>query len=167
MSLQTVLDALTLLTFVTAFVFGVLEIRRANRAREEKGALDLFMSVVIQPPHVSALDTVLDLRDGASPGQVSRSKQTMEAANLLINQFEFWAVIVFQRIVPLATLDLLMGGGVRASWRKLHRYVEAERTATGNANLGEWFQWLAERLEQYPTPEKKLGAHVAFRSWAP
>ena len=167
MSIQFALVAVTLLTFASASLFAVLEIRRANRARQEKAAFDLFMSVIIEAEHVQALFTVLKLPEGASPRRIVRSKELMRAANLLMFQYEFFGVTVFQRIVPLRTFDLLTGGVVRSCWKKLAPYIEAERKATGSPNIAEWFQWLAEQLEQHAAPEKKLGAHVAFRSWSP
>lgn len=33
--------------------------------------------------------------------------------------------------------------------------------------MAEWFQWLAERLEEYGRAEKALGTHVAFKDWTP
>jgi hypothetical protein len=73
MTIQDILNAVTLLAFATAFLFAVLEVRRANRDRREKAAFDLFMSVVIQPGHVHSLFAVLQLPDGASPRRVVRS----------------------------------------------------------------------------------------------
>jgi hypothetical protein len=75
--------------------------------------------------------------------------------------------MVFHRIVPLRTLDLLAGGVVRGSWMRLHEYIESERDALDMPAFGEWFQWLAERLEQFPQPEKQVGAHIAFSTWKP
>jgi hypothetical protein len=34
-------------------------------------------------------------------------------------------------------------------------------------SAAEWFQWLAERLEDLDRPEKKVGAHVAYKAWSP
>lgn len=167
MQLQTLLDAVSLLTFATAFMFGILEIRRAARGRTERGAIELFTSVVIQPDHVAALNTVLSLPEHSPRSRIAGSRATMRCADLLINQFEFWGVMAFQRIVPLHTLDLLMGGGVRASWRRLDTYIQSDRRKKGNPNLGEWLEWLAGRLEEHPAPQKKLGAHVAFKDWEP
>jgi len=36
-------------------------------------------------------------------------------------------MMVFYRIVPLRTLDLLAGGVVRGSWMRLRKYIESER----------------------------------------
>jgi hypothetical protein len=81
--------------------------------------------------------------------------------------YDYWGIMVFYRIVPLRTLDLLVGGTVRGSWMRLREYIESERDALNMPAFGEWFQWLAERLEQYPQPEKRVGAHIAFSEWKP
>ena len=33
--------------------------------------------------------------------------------------------------------------------------------------FGEWYQWLAERIDEYPAPGKTVGAPVAFKDWRP
>lgn len=60
-----------------------------------------------------------------------------------------------------------MGGSVRASWTRLRLYVEEQRREKEIPNMAEWFQWLAERLEEYGRAEKALGTHVAFKDWTP
>lgn len=71
---------------------------------------------------------------------------------------------VFECVLPLHLVDRQMGGMARVDWRKVRRYVEAER-ASGYVNVGEWWQWLVERMELDPTPGKTRGTHVAFRDW--
>jgi len=41
------------------------------------------------------------------------------------------------------------------------------RRATLGAMFGEWFQWLAERIDEYPAPGKDVGAPIAFKDWKP
>jgi hypothetical protein len=81
--------------------------------------------------------------------------------------YEYWGMMVYNRMTPLRTLDLLVGGNVRGCWIRLQKYVESERRAQKIPAYGEWFQWLAERLEEYPQPEKEAGAHIAFSTWRP
>jgi hypothetical protein len=38
---------------------------------------------------------------------------------------------------------------------------------TMGALFGEWFQWLAERLDEYPAPGKDVSAPLADRTWTP
>jgi hypothetical protein len=45
--------------------------------------------------------------------------------------------------------------------------VEFERERSGSQKTFEWFQWLAEQLEQYKGGKTSLqiGAHQAYRDW--
>lgn len=164
--LSEVLQIVTLITLVTGFLFGVLELRRFRRARAEKGALDV-LSIAVNPDHVRAAYAILDLPDDVSPALISESPELRTAANTLMVQYEYLGNLVYQRMVPIDTLDLLVGGIVRACWRRLAPYIEAERQERNLANIAEWFQWLAERLDEYGRPDKSLGAHVAYKEWAP
>lgn len=166
LQLGLILQIVTLFTLVLGVFFGLGELRRAHRARADKGALDVF-NISIQPDHVNAIHMILDLPEDASAERVSGTADLRQVAHLIMNQFEFWGILVFQRIVPLRTLDLLVGGVVRVSWRRLTKYVEAQRIERNLPNLAEWFQWLAERLEEYQEPSKELGTHVAFKKWRP
>jgi hypothetical protein len=74
---------------------------------------------------------------------------------------------VYWRIVPIRTLDLLVGGVDRASWLRLCTYIEPECNTHEILALGEWFQWLAKSLEQYPQSQKQLGAHGPCADWRP
>lgn len=163
---DTIIQFATLATLLTGVIFGILEIRRARNARAEKAAIDVF-SVYIQKVFNDAQMLVLDLPPDASPERIRNSTDLRRAAELMVDLYEYFGMMVFYRIVPLRTLDLLVGGVVRGNWIRLHMYVESERDALNIPAFGEWFQWLAERLEQYPQSEKQVGAHIAFSNWKP
>src|SRR5262249_56107480 len=76
---------------------------------------------------------------------------------------------VFARMVPLNVVDELLGGTVRVAWRKLGGYVEYERQRAGSQKNWEWFQWLAEQIDQHSKARTSLavGAHEAYRDWRP
>jgi len=156
----------TLATLLAGIIFGILEIRRARKARAEKAAHDVF-SVCVQDVFTDAQMLVLDLPPDASPDQIRDSPALRRAAELIVNQYEYYGMMVFCRIVPLRTLDLLVGGLVWGNWLRLHKYIDSERDALNIPAYGEWFQWLAERLEQHPQPEQVVGAHIAFSNWKP
>ena len=63
----------------------------------------------------------------------------------------------------LDVMDRIGGGVVRGTWRRLHGWVEAERVAMRTPNVGEWWQWLYERMEANPAPGKAAGAYVSFK----
>jgi hypothetical protein len=73
---------------------------------------------------------------------------------------------VFHRLLPLHLVDHLLGGYVRAAFKRAGRYVIGRRAEVG-VMFGEWFQWLAERLQEYPAPGKAENAAVVHRRWKP
>ncbi len=162
----TIIQLVTLLSLIAGILFGVIEIRRAAKSRAEKAALDIF-DITVQKDVIRAFVLVLDLPLDVSPDHIRDSPDLRQASQLLMNLFEYWGMMVFYRIVPLRTLDLLVGGVVRGCWKRLHKYWDAERDIHNIPALAEWFQWLADRLEEYPQPEKQAGAHIAFSRWKP
>ena len=97
------------------------------------------------------------------PGERSTSLMLLRAANLVHWASEMFGSIVFEGAVDLHTLDRSNGGWIRGCWLRLRRWVEAGRAAEDRVNVGEWWQWLYERLEADPDPSKSLGAHVFYR----
>lgn len=166
LDLGIILQIVTLVAVTAGLIFGFMEIRRARQVRADKGARDV-LSLVVSPDHIEAAYGILELPIDAGPGLVDDSPELKRLANTLMVQYEYLGNLVYQRIVPLHTLDLLCGGIIRASWKRLRPYIEEQRKAKGLPNIAEWFQWLAEQLEKYGGQEKALGTHVAFRDWAP
>lgn len=164
--LGNLLQFATLVTVVAGLIFGVMEVRRASRERADKGALDV-LGVAVNPDHIDASYAILELPESAKPELIANSPELKRAANTLMVQYEYLGNLVYQRIVPLETLDLLVGGIIRASWKRLRPYIERQRSEKDLPNMAEWFQWLAEKLEEYGRPEKAVGTHVAFKDWEP
>jgi hypothetical protein len=164
--LGNILQIATLITVITGLVFGVMEVRRASRARADKGALDV-LGIAVNPHHIEASYAILELPENAQQELVARSPDLKRASDTLMVNYEYLGNLVYQRIVPLETLDLLVGGIIRASWKRLRPYIEEQRIEKNLPNMAEWFQWLAERLEEYGRPEKSIGTHIAFKDWKP
>jgi hypothetical protein len=74
-----------------------------------------------------------------------------------------WGSMAFEGVVDHRMLDRMVGGWIRGSWLRLRRWIEAERIENRNPNVGEWWQWIYEVLEQDPDPGKREGAHIAYR----
>jgi len=143
-----------------------MEVRRARQGRADKGARDV-LSLAVNPDHIEAAYGILELPEGAAPELVENSAELKRLANTLMVQYEYLGNLVYQRIVPLETLDLLVGGIIRASWKRLRPYIEEQRRKKDFPNIAEWFQWLVEQLEKYGRSEKTLGTYVAFKDWKP
>jgi hypothetical protein len=155
----------TTLAVIVTIVFGIAELRRWRQERRDQAALEILRSV--QPQEIrEAVSLILKLDDDTAPGVIRADPELANAANLIHFAAEMFGALVFEGVVDLHMLDRMNGGWVRGCWRRLRRWVEAERVAEQRPNVGEWWQWLVERLEADPDPSKAIGAHIYYRDRA-
>lgn len=163
LSAATTAALITALTLLIPIVFGTLTLRQWQRARRLSAAAEL-VHTLLTPEFTRAIARIVELPEGADAGTVASRPGLAEDVFIVSHAFESLGVLVFHRLLPLHLVDHLIGGYVRASWKRLGPYVVSRRGGIG-ANLGEWYQWLADRLEEDPAPGKATGAHVFHRSW--
>ncbi len=166
MSLPSTLATLaSSLTVVVGVVFGVLTLRQWQRTRYLSAAAELVHTIQ-GAEFTRSIARVIELPIDADPAIILADNETTAAVYAISHVFESLGVLVFHRLLPLHLVDHLIGGYARASWKRTRRYVEQRRSTMG-AMFGEWFQWLAERLDENPAPGKDVGAPVAHRKWTP
>lgn len=162
LELATILDLITSLAIVLGVVFGLLQLRNAIQNRRDQAAVDIVRAVQTQEIK-HAFDRVYSLPDDADPELIRGDPSMLQAAQAVDSACEMWGSMVYEGVIDLHMLDRMVGGWVRAGWRRLRRWEEAERVDNRNANVAEWWQWLYEMLEADPDPGKSLGGHVAYR----
>jgi hypothetical protein len=153
------------LAVLVAAVFGTLTLRQWQRTRYLSAAAELVHTIQT-PEFTRAIGLVMKLPEGADVSTLKADPETVVAVHAVAHVYESLGVLVFHRLLPLHLVDHLLGGYLRGSWKRLKPYVEARRSEVG-VMFGEWFQWLAERMEQDPVPGKNVGAPVAHRDWRP
>ena len=168
MDLSTIANVATALTVLTGVAFGLIEMRRARRDREERAAFTAVQALMT-PEWMSSSMIVAAIPEGATAAEIEGNPKTLEAALKIATIMEGIGYSVFARIVPLSVADDLIGGMARVAWRKFRPFAEDERARTGTQKSWEWFQWLAEQLERHSTSKTslELGAPVAYRNWKP
>lgn len=162
MDVNLALNVLTTAAVVIGVGFGIAQLRQAVRDRRDHAAVDIVRTVQTQEVR-RAVAQIYRLAPNADPQVIRDDPELLEAALAVDSACEMWGAMVFEGVVDHHLLDRMVGGWVRATWRRLGRWVEAERSAAGNPNIGEWWQWLYELLETDPDPGKGLGAHVSYR----
>jgi hypothetical protein len=162
MDLSTALDVVVAIAVVVGVVFGLAELRHELRNRRDHAAVDIVRTVQTQEVR-RAVERILKLPDDADPALIRGDPIMLEAALAVDSACEMWGSMVYEGVVDHHMLDRMVGGWVRGTWRRLRRWVEAERADNRSPNVGEWWQWLNERLEADPDPGKAQGAHVAYR----
>ena len=150
---------------LVAVVLGTLQIRQMRKTRALFTSAELVHAMQTAD-FANSVRLVMTLPDYAPPALVAEDPVMAAAVLSLSHVFESLGVLVYHRIIHLHLVDDLMGGYVRQSWRKLQPYIESRRGELG-VYYGEWMQWLAERLDKYPSPGKQGGAHVTHKRWKP
>ena len=89
-----------------------------------------------------------------------------DAAVLISATMENIGVMTYQRIVPFVVVNNLIGQSAPILWRKLEQWAIALRDEQASPQAFEWFQWLAERLEEHNACDPEP-AYVAHQSWKP
>jgi hypothetical protein len=160
--LSTALEVAVAVAIVAGVIFGLAELRHAARSRRDHAAVDIVRTVQTQEVR-RAVERVLKLPNDADPAEIRGDPELLEAALAVDSACEMWGSLVFERVVELHMLDRMVGGWVRGTWDRLGRWVESERELNRNENVGEWWQWLVERLEADPDPGKARAAYVSYR----
>ncbi len=168
MDLSTLANIATALTVLTGVIFGLIEMRRARRDREERAAFSAVQALMT-PEWMSSSMIVASIPEGSTAAQIEADPRVLEAALKIATIMEGIGYSVFARIVPLTVADDLVGGMARVAWRRFQPFVEEERVRTGTQKSWEWFQWLAEQLDRHALSKTTLqiGAPVAHRDWKP
>jgi hypothetical protein len=162
MDLATIANIATAVAVIAAVVFGLAELRRSRQERRDQAAIEIIRSVQAQEIHRAA-SLILKLPDDADPELIRADPELENAATLVHFASEMFGSLVFEGVVDQHMLDRMNGGWLRDCWHRMHRWVEAERLAERRPNVGEWWQWLVERLEADPDPSKEPGAHVYYK----
>jgi len=161
-----VAEILGVIIVVGGLYFAVLQMRQIRQQRRELAAIELFRFFA-SPRFTQAYRMILHMPDGMSAEDI-RTKQAKleEAAMLTSNTMENIGVMTFQRIVPFLIVRNLLGSSVVILWRKLEDWAIDLRKELDSPDAFEWFQWLAERLEELSDPDEKP-AFVEYKAWKP
>jgi hypothetical protein len=160
--LSLALNVVTTLAVLVGVSFALVQLQQAARVRRDHAAVDVVRTVQTQEVRL-AMSTILKLPDEVSPETIRNDPALLAAALAVDSACEMWGCLVYESVVDLHMLDRMVGGWVRGTWRKLGRWVESERIEKCNPNIGEWWQWLYEKIDSDPDPGKALGAHITYR----
>jgi hypothetical protein len=167
MSTGLVLQAIETAAVVTGVAFAIVQVRQYRRDRRRAAAVELLHSFQT-PAFAEALNIVYNLPDGLSRQEIEvRLEGRFHVLYSLMTTWESLGILVHMGELDLDLVEDFFSGPILISWRKLKGHVEGERAATGRDTIEEWFQWLAERLQERESRGPVVPAHVEHRHWAP
>ncbi len=165
--LQIGFGLISTLTVVGGFIFAAYQFFAFVRQRRQETALTLMKTT--QPPELfsRSVRKIFELPDAAPAEAIHALGPELEQALIeTFVKFENLGYLVYARAIPLHMADDLIGGLVRLTWRKCHGYIGQFRVVSPAAF--EWFEWLYDRMEQYPSaPDAAVGVHVSRKDWKP
>lgn len=165
-TLANLAEILGVIIVVGGLFFAMMQMRQTRQQRRELAAIELFRFFG-NPKFTEAYQMVLHLPDGLSAEDIRTKQANLEDAAMLISStMESIGVMTFQRIVPFVIVNNLIGSSVIILWRKLEGWAVALRDELGDDAAFEWFQWLAERLEDYQ-PRNPHPAYETHKDWMP
>lgn len=164
--LANLAEILGAIIVIGGLFFAVLQMRQIRQQRRDLAAIELFRSFG-SANFTEAYNSVLHLPDGLTAAEIrTRFPQQDKCAMLICTTMENIGVMAFQRIVPFLLVNNLIGGTTVVLWRKLEMWVADLRDQIENPAAFEWFQWLAEKLDEYDEINP-LPAYEAHKEWKP
>lgn len=165
LDLQSWLSLISTLAIVVALVFAGFQVQEANRTRRDQAAAVMIQSTQ-DDSFVRAMNAVAQLPRELSAEQLDvRGERAAEPLLDFGVRLESIGYMVFLKMVPLATVNDLLGGVVLMFWSRTKGWVERERLRSGNPKLLEWCEWLADRVSERRAALGHEPAHQKHRGW--
>ena len=164
--LANIAEIAGVLIVIGGLFFAVLQMRQIRQQRREFAAIELFRFFG-NPAFAEAYQTVMLMPDNMTAEEIRSDEANLQQAVMLISTtMENIGVMTYQRIVPFQIVNSLIGMSAILLWRKLDKWAIALREDIHSPMAFEWFQWLADRLEEHQG-EKPEPAYKAHRDWQP
>ena len=151
---------------IGGIIFALIQMRQTRQQRRELAAIELFRSFG-SPAFNDAYRNVLHYPDGLTMKQLREEYPDGEQSAMLIcTTMENVGVMMYQRIVPSAVVNNLIGSTTTILWRKLEFWVSDIRDELDSPFAFEWFQWLAIKLEDL-RDDSDMPAYQSQTDWTP
>ncbi len=167
MSWPVILDIVNAVALTAGVIFAAYQLVEFRRQRRRDAVLGLVRSFQ-SGDFTAAMGRINSLPDGADRATIQKvlGKEGLDQVFLVGLTWESLGVLAFRREIDMGTIDDFFSGAITISWRKLHAFVEEDRTSLERETVWEWFQWLAERMREREQRAAPIPAHLAHRDWS-
>lgn len=137
---------------IAAIGFGIVQMRQYRQQRRDAVAVELMRSIQ-DTEFTRSFRILLTLPEGSTAEEIrARGPAVEDAAVALVSKYETLGYLVYRGIMPLEMVEELVGGVGVHFWKLLQPWAIALRQERNQPLMFEWFQWLAERLEERGRP---------------
>jgi hypothetical protein len=136
------------LSFIVGLVFGIVQVRAATRDRRERLTLETLRAFQTREftdlMHFIIYHGIPLNRDAMMALPVSEQTSLIQFAQVM----ESLGILVAERYINIDLVDKTLGSFVVTSWEKYKILFLDIRENQPDPFLGEYFQWLAEQLDE-------------------
>jgi hypothetical protein len=136
------------LSFIVGLVFGIAQVRAAARDRRERITLEALRS--FQTRDFAELMQYITSHDMPSSREEMQALPVNEQVHFLqfAQEMEMLGILVAERYINIELVDKTLGSFVSMCWEKYKMMILKLRETQPDPFLAEYFQWLAERIDE-------------------
>ena len=136
------------LSFVIGLIFGIAQVNTANRDRRERLTIETLRNFQTR----EFAELILFINSHNMPSNSKEMNALPSREQVFIVQFgqqmESLGMLVAERLVNIDLVDKTLGSFVTLAWEKYKILFQDIREKQPDPFLGEYFQWLAERIDE-------------------
>src|SRR4030095_3555376 len=136
------------LSFLIGLVFGITQVKAAAKDRKERFTLEILRNFQSR----EFCELIYYIGNKEFPDTMDEWKELPDREHILFLQFsqemEMLGILVAERYVDMGLVDKTLGSFVTSSWQKYEKVILDMRVKMPDPFLNEYFQWLAERINE-------------------
>ena len=146
--ISIIADLALTLSLIVALIFGIAQVRTAERDRRERFTLETLRN--FQTREFAEFINYITTRSMLSSRKELEALPTSDQLIFiqLAQQMESLGMLVADKFIDLDLVDKTLGSFVTTAWEKYKPMFLHMREKQPDPFLGEYFQWLAERIDE-------------------
>jgi hypothetical protein len=136
------------LSFIVGLIFGIVQVRAAARDRRERLTLETLREFqtreFVELLHYVSFHDLPSNREGMMALPPDERTLVIQFGQ----EMESLGILVAERLINIDLVDKTLGSFVITSWEKYKNMFLDIREKQPDPFLGEYFQWLAEQIDE-------------------
>src|SRR6185295_5260897 len=151
------------LSFLAAVIFGIVAARDAARSRRERLTLETLHN--FHTREFAEISAQLSYHKLPASYEEFQSLPIQEQAKYIqfSQEMESLGLLVAEQLIDIDLVDKTLGSFVTTSWQKYKTIFEEIRKRQSDPFLGEYFQWLAEYIEDRMQKQPRKPFHETHK----
>ena len=149
------------LSFVVGLIFGIAQVKAAARDRKERLTLETLRT--FRTHEFAEMMQRINTMEIPSTFEEWRKLPTSDQVMFIhfTQEMETLGILVAKHYINIGLVDITLGSYVTTIWNKLKPSVTDMRVKLPDPYLNEYFQWLAERLDERMRENPRKPVHEA------